>query len=185
MPMEPTADDEPGEMEFDALTDDSDVVQSRVPQGSEAIGDPGGMHIPRLLDDSPVGFAGINPTGAGPSGIPVFGYDPDQTEPEAPGDDLSEIVLFPPVDGEPPFHGFPLPVGTFTSKPDAPVGPDDVRPDDPVVTVFPEGPDTPADPMPPTFEDPAMPVPEPATLLLVGGGLGALLARRRRRQAAP
>jgi hypothetical protein len=186
-PMEPTAEDEPGEMEFDALIDDSDLVQSRVPQRGEAIGILGGMPIPRLLGDSPVGFAGNNPTGAGPTGIPAFGFGPEQTEPEVPGDDLSEIVLFPLVDGEPPLHGFPSPVGPFTSTPDAPVGPDNVGPNNPVVTIFPEDPETPTDPddpMPPAFDNPVMPVPEPATLLLVGGGLTALLARRRRRQAA-
>ena len=45
-PMEPTADDEPGEMEFDALADDLDVAPSRVPMGSNIfMAPPGGVPI--------------------------------------------------------------------------------------------------------------------------------------------
>jgi hypothetical protein len=182
-PMEPTADDEPGEMEFDALTDHADVVQSRMPLGSDWLLQPiAGIPLPWLEGDFSDTFAPGGVMGGGPLGVPLFEYADDPTELELPGA-APEIVLFPLVDGEPPFDGFPPPGGPFTYPPPRdPHDPGDPgKPGDPS---DPGDPGDPGDPYNPIFPPPKDPVvvPEPATLLLVGGGLATLVARRRRRR---
>jgi hypothetical protein len=177
-PMEPTADDEPGEMEFDALTDDPDVIQSRMPLGSELLLRPlVGMPLPWLLGSSSDALAGGGSMGGGPIGIPIYGYAADRMEPELSGG-LPAFVSFPSLDSEPQSDGFP-PTGPFTNpRPTDPHDPGD--PDEPTNPGDPGDPEDPYYPILPPAEDPVV-APEPATLLLVGGGLAALVARRRRR----
>jgi hypothetical protein len=180
-PMEPTADDEPGEMEFDALIDDSDVLQSRMPLGSELLSQPlAGIPLLWLLGSSSDPFAVGNAMGGGSIGIPLYGYIADRAELEL-ADATPQLPFFPSLDEEPPYDAFPGAVGPFTNR-----GPDDTydpgdpgKPGEPSV---PEGPGDPGHPHYPIFpplEEPVV-APEPATILLVGGGVAAWLARRRR-----
>ena len=176
-PMGPTSDDEPGEMEFDALTDEIDVVQSRNPLGSELLFGPvGGIPLPWLLGNSSGGFAGNASTGGRSIGIPVVGYVGDRTEARLSDD---ELVLFPLID-DPASPGLQPADGPFTHPPPQDQH-DSANPGKPGGTVVPGENEIPFNPIHPPLENPVVPVPEPATLLLIGGGLATLFARRHRR----
>ena len=181
-PMAPTSDDEPGEMEFDALTDEAGVVRSRNPLGSELLFGPvGGIPLSWFLGNSSAGFAGNESTGGQSIGIPVW-YAADPTESGLSDDDL---VLFPLIDDEPASPGFEPADGPFTNPPPRdphdPANPE--QPDgtgNPGVPVVPGEHEVPLNPILPPLENPVVPAPEPATLLLIGGGLITFFARRQR-----
>jgi hypothetical protein len=180
--MEPTADDEPGEMEFDALTDDPDVLPSRMPLGSEWLRQPlAGIPLMWLAGNLPGPYAAGDSMGGGSIGsigIPGYGYGADRLELEI-RDAPPEFVLYPLIDGEPQSDGVP-PTGPFTNP--RPTDPHDPgNPDEPTNPGDPGDPEDPYYPILPPAEDPVV-APEPATLLLVGGGLATWVARRRRRQ---
>ena len=180
--MEPTADDEPGEMEFDALTDDSDVLQSRIPPGGDSLAP---------FVEAPLPWASTGPSGAsrvsrrGIEWNSGFGFVADPSDPGASAEDLSEIILFPAVEVELPTQGFPLPGAPLPQTGPQHEG-NPATPDHPAIPgnpgVFPGQPENelPNFPQLDTTIVP-VPVPEPATLLLVAGGLSTLIARRRRR----
>ncbi len=150
-PMKPTADDEPGEMEFDALSDDLVVLQSRTPLGSELLSQPlAGIPLLWLFGSASDPFAAGTAMGGGSIGIPVDRYASDRPELKVP-DAVSQLVSFPLLDDEPTYRGFPAAVDLGN----------------------------PRHPILPPLEEPVV-APEPATIFLVGGGVAAWLARRRR-----
>lgn len=184
-PMEPTSDEEPAEMEFEALIE-SDAIDSAVPLRSELL---------PPLDKIPLPWLVGIPVDPGASGnittaIPVFGF---------PLDPVSEPTLSDPSLGRDGTLVLPPALDELISQPLPPprtggVLPGDGGPDDPIVPVIPVDPidpTNPSDPVDPpgTPWDPespddlvTVPAPEPGTLLLVGGGIFAAIARRRRRR---
>jgi hypothetical protein len=163
-PMSPTSDDEPDAMEFDALIGEPDVIGSHRPMGSELLFGPVGIALPWLLSDATQVLDGDETSGGGTIGTPVFGYAAD------PGLSVGDLVLFPLIDDESGSHEFPALDGPFRYPPG-----DEHNPEVPTIPVDPHN------PVFPPVENPVVPAPEPATLLLVGSGLTAFLARRRRR----
>lgn len=189
-PMEPTADDEPAEMEFAALIDEPDQIPSHVPLGSDLLGQAAGISLPWLLGYSSEAFTGSSAMGgSGLFGLPPYGYTPDPNGSEF-SSDPSDIALFLLTDGDPSVNDFPPAFGLSTHLiPDDSQDPGDPNdPDDPGEPGDPDDPGHPIDvgdpfdPDVPVLETPVVPAPEPATLLLVGGGLATMAARRRRRQ---
>jgi hypothetical protein len=182
-PMEPTADDEPGEMEFAALTDDSDQIQSHVPLGSDLLRPYAGIPLPWLLGSSEA-FGESSAIGGGSFAMPLYGLTADPNASEL-SSDPPDIALFPLTNTDPPLNDAP-PVFGFHPIPDDPQDPSDPNhpgdPGDPGDPGLPGDPDDPFDPNLPVVETPVVPAPEPATLLLVGGGLATMAARRRRRR---
>jgi len=188
-PMEPTAEDEPGEMDFAALTEDPDQIPSHVPLGSDWLRPSAGLGLPWLPGYSSEAFAGSSAMGGGGSfGMPLYGYmaDPNASEFSS---DLPDILLFSLTDADQLGNGSPPAFGLSThSIPDDPEDPGDPNhPNDPGDPGDPDDPwhpvdvGDPFDPDLPVLETPVVPAPEPATLLLVGGGVAAMAARRRRR----
>ena len=172
-PMEPTAEDEPGEMEFDAVEDEPRLIASHAPFGSELLFGPiGSIPLPWLMG-SPDGFAQNGPTGWESTSVPVFGFAGDPADGDLPPEQFfvanpPSVGLPPPFDG--PFTDPPPSNGRDPRDPGTPPGPDNPKPDDP----------KPGDPNDPSLpENPPVPVPEPGTLLLIGGGLTTAFARKR------
>jgi hypothetical protein len=179
-PMAPTADAEPDEAEFDALADEA--VQSRMPLGSEVLLQPfAGVSFPWLLGFPSGDIAHPDSSGSGWNGVPVYGYRPDPTQLLG---DPSEFVFYSVDDDVRSVNGF-----TPTFVPPAFFPPGDPRgPGDPGVLRDPgdpgdPGPGDPFNPNFPPLENPVVAAPEPGTLLLVGGGLATLAARRRSRSS--
>ena len=186
-PMAPTCDDEPGEMEFDALTEEADQIQSHVPLGMDLLRPYAGIPLPWLLGYSTDAFAGNSAMGGGGSfGMPLYAHAANLHESQV-SSDVPDLLLFSLTDTDPPLNDSQL---TFVQKthalPDDPQDPDDPdNPGDPGEPVNPghQGdPGDPFDPKVPVLKTPVVPAPEPATLLLVGGGLATMAARRRRRR---
>jgi hypothetical protein len=164
--MAPTSEDEPETVQFDGLTAANDV-QEPAPQSMEM--GPGTI-IPRNLvpglDES---FVPFGPLGSGPSFPGGIAHDPGSS-PNA--DSIGSFS--PPVIGTTSFPPAVPPIilpprgggagGTETLPPL--IVPDVLLP--------------PGDEFEPSSTPPeTTPVPEPGTLLLVGGGLATWLARRR------
>jgi len=178
-PMEPTAHDEPDAMEFETPAATIDVIPSRLPFGSGWLFQPPGIPLPWLPQFSPDIVAGHDPRGSETIGIPWY-LDP--LNPELTGGGPTAVLF--PVDDDWRFADTrllpPLPVPA-SSTPD-PRDPGD--PDRPGNEDDPGSRGNPGDPFDPNLtplQDPVV-APEPATLLLVGGGLATLAVRRRRRR---
>jgi hypothetical protein len=181
-PMTPTADDEPANAEFDALT----AIQNQAPPtGIIGIG-PGSIALNDVL---PSGFGlvpsglGLMPFGGGIGGpmggsIPfgAFGGPATQSDSSSPTDTASFPATFSPIT---------LPSGGGSNggggtQPDLPSQPPTTSTLPPLI-VLDTPPITPEDPLhPPETPPQPDPVPEPGTLLLIGGGLATMLARHRR-----
>ena len=189
-PMAPTADDEPSEREFDALTDDADLIPSHMPLGVDLLRPYASIPLPWLLGYSSDAIAGNSAMGGGRSfGMPLYGYATNLHEPQFLSE-VSDMVLFPLTDVDPPVNDAeavndfpPVSVPTTHGLRDDHQDPDDPGdPGDPGISAHPGDPGDPFDPNVLVLENPIVPAPEPATLLLVGGGLATMVARRRRRR---
>jgi hypothetical protein len=186
-PMSPTADDEPGEMEFDALIDDAGQVPSHVPLGIDLLRPYAGIPLPWLLGYSSDAVAGNSAMGGGGYfGMPLFGYAANLNASQFLSD-VPDMMLFSLTDAGPPMNDAPpMFVPNTHALPDDPQDPDDPDnpgdPDDPGIPGHPGDQVDPFDSNVPVLETPVVPAPEPVTLLLVGGGLAAMAARRRRRR---
>jgi len=182
-PLGPTADDEPETVEFDRLVDaplpaapDVALVQPATPAPSGAAT---GL-VPPVS-----GFSGFGGLGAGTAlGAGSFAGGGGATVPleRATPAGQHEPGLLPPSDFVPPLDDVLFPGDSFTpltdsdpfpSGPFGPEGPGD--PSGPTVNDHPELPGGPA-PVNPT------PVPEPGTLLLVGGGVAVMVRKLRSRR---
>lgn len=165
-PMEPTAEDEPPAVEFEALTAAPILIPSQ----------PFSLHTgivpPGLLLPPPFGtvpFVSIGPIPIGPLTENFGGFDPNiPVDFGLPGP--NPVLPLPPSDfpipdGLPP-SGLPPVIVNIPPPFDPPLDvPEDFPPENP-----------PADPVP---------VPEPGTLLLVGGGGIGMVLRRLRSKAKP
>jgi hypothetical protein len=179
-PMQPTAEDEPDIVEFDALTSDPAVVAT-LPSSPYLLTPPPGLLLPPPFGTAPFDLPG--PIAVGPIADDVIAFARDElVDPDNPGElrDLGDPGF------DPPGPPFPLPpaIPGHLPDPDDPSDPGvpplvNIPPFDPPIDVPPdfgpekEIPESPVDPVP---------VPEPGTLLLIGGGgLGLVLRRLRSR----
>jgi hypothetical protein len=168
-PVTPVATDEPDVVEFEALVEDPPQEEENSPEVVEAPAGGGATEAPALMAGGGPAAASPAPSGTAPFVFPAAGSAPfvrwggmeatpgSSSEPETP-----EAQPASDPDRQPP------PAVSDPPPSDPPAG------DDPHVT--PPGPDVPLDP----GVNP-VPVPEPSTYMLVGGGIAALLRRMRRR----
>lgn len=160
-PLLPTSEEEPDLSQLDALTDTGPLLVSwnMTPSGLPIEETPIDLDTGLLIPIFPFGGLGVSstePTEAPPGTPPLF--DPD-SPPDGTG---------PPSESIPPFIGG-LPVGLPGS--DIPFAPGNPLVLSPLLDA---GLPTP----PPTVPTDMTPVPEPATLWLIGSGLAAVLIRR-------
>jgi len=182
-PLLPTSEDEPDEAQFDALTDVGPLVVTfnMTPAGLPFVTAPsladGEVVAPPLDSFLPVGVGGFatGPMGAAIVGIPGDSGSGFAAPPiDEPVDDSS--VLGDPSDFDPFDPSDPFVPGDQSNPPDS-----DILVLQPLLEpdLFPD-----PDPGGPTVRqvstDNPTPVPEPASLLLFGSGIAALLARRAR-----
>jgi hypothetical protein len=200
-PMLPTLEDEPDISEFDRVVSSPDSelestpgapFASMLPDTSGVLGIPG--------DASTTGFAG-EPIGAGPPAGTIAPLGEGTPIRQSTADDPSESRLYLPSDGSwPEFAKAPSDPGR--SLPESNGALPIALPDGTLLIPVPKGRnipvphlDTPGFPTETLLSNPALawganpdpplPVPEPATILLVGGGIGVVIARRLRRKKTP
>jgi hypothetical protein len=186
-PMLPTSDTEPEAAQFDALTAPPSYVETPAPLETAELG--AGQFHP---SDVTLGTEGLNmlPLGSELAAAPSFagGIVPTTPVADSPGSSSGDTPGSPSTESQIPAPFPPItlpPTDTSANVPGAPgippvVASDTVPKGDnlpPTSTFVPEGPvgGGPEQPGGPT------PIPEPATLLLVGGGLTFLSRRRARR----
>ena len=182
-PMQPTAEDEPEMVEFEALTSNPTALPT-LPSSPRAFTIPPGLLLPPPFGTAPIDP--IGPLAIGPIAENVGDSPTNLDNPSDPG-------------GARPIDLFPVPPG------DSPFPDDGSSPDEPFTPGPPFGAEPPSGPkepplveLPPPFNPPidvpedfvpdeplnppddVVPVPEPGTLLLIGSGAIGLLARRRR-----
>jgi hypothetical protein len=191
-PMQPTAEDEPQTVEFEALSSDPAVVAT-LPSRPYMFTPPPALLLPPPFGTVPFESAGPTPAGLVATNLSDVGPD-NVLEPGIPDGarDLSGPVFapespdvpfpVPPANLPPGLPGRENPPGTFPDSDNAP-GPGELPP---LVNTPPF--ESPID-LPPDFnpdeeitEDHVtpVPVPEPGTLLLIGGGGIGLMFRRLR-----
>ena len=167
-PMQPTAPDEPEALQFDALTPEPVMIPSR---GFASLG-------PGVLLAEPLGNLPMSSIGSVPMSSFAGGFD----DPGAgPNPSFSDPGAFTPPDvdlEECPGHALTdCPGSSDTPDPRDPPVLVDIPPVTPPIDVPPDfDPDPPGD----DEDPPAQPVPEPGTLLLVGGGALSLAMKRAR-----
>jgi PEP-CTERM motif-containing protein len=191
VPQLPTSDNEPAQEAFNTPVDTApEVIAARVPFPSPTRAPIGELPPSRRFPE-PTAVGSFPPGAVGniPYGVPIFG-----TTPGNPSNDISTVLpdfpVPPPASLVPSVHGGPTSPGlppTNGFPRDYPFGPPSNF-GDPDGVDDPGGPDDPSDP---PFDDPFLhpseqpvPVPEPGTLLLVGGGISAVIARRFRKTGA-
>jgi hypothetical protein len=195
-PMQPTAEDEPESVEFEALTSEPTVVAT-ARSTPYMLMPPAGLLLPPPFGTTP--FDSVGPAPVGMLATNLSEVSPDNVvEPGIPDGarDLSGAVFgpespevpfpLPPTTVPPGLPGRENPPGTIPGSDNAP-GPGELPP---LVNTPPIEP--PID-LPPDFnpeeeiteEITPVPVPEPATLLLIGGGGIGLMFRRLRSKSRP
>ena len=184
-PAGPTSPEEPDVVEFDRLTEALPGAAAPEYAGlrtgtrpDDPLGSIAGPSVSAPLAGLRVGGTGSSSLSADTPGVGTRSYDPlvaGAHETATPGDNPAP----PGPDFDPPWPDLPLPPGE--DEPFPPLNPFPPGPDDP------KGPENPG---PPTHEEPPgrdpenpTPVPEPGTLLLVGGGAAELIRRMRRRSS--
>ena len=195
-PLMPTSADEPDPMQLDALSDIGPLQLEALMDTSPVLmawplnplaplppGDPGDVELAAPLATPqfglplfplPGGFPGdgpVDPEVAGP--LPVVADADPGVDATLPSGAVPPGGAVPPAEAVTPLGALP-PGGVVpptTAGPRVPESPND----DPFPPGPPDGPTTRVTPPPPPD---ATPIPEPATMLLLGGGIAGMIARR-------